>query len=275
MSSTRPQPPQLWASRRGSLMRDLFPEFSDCYSRRLWAFRRGSLMRDGSKLAVVQPLERPPPVPQLRVRPYLHDHPVLQHDNPIRTADRRQPMRDDERRSASLQLLQRFQQQRLRLRVQRTRRLIQNQNRCILEEGPRDREALPLAASQADPSFSDLGLVSLGQRRNKLVSTCSTSCRLNLPKSYPWSGIRDIFANAGREQNRLLKHERDVSAKGPQAEGSHINPIEGDPTSRWVIEAQEQARQRRLPGPGGPDESAGRAGGKCQANVAAGTDTVP
>jgi len=70
-----------------------------------------------------------------------------------------------------------------------------------------------------------------------------------------------------------LKHERDVSAKGPQAEGSHINPIEGDPTSRWVIEAQEQARQRRLPGTGGADESDGRAGGNVKANVAEGTDT--
>ncbi len=95
-------------------------------------------MRDGSKLAVVQPLERAPLVPQLRVCPYLHDHPVLQHDDPIRTPDRRQPMRDDERRSAFPQPLQRFQQQRLRLRVQRTRRLIQNQNRRILEEGTCD-----------------------------------------------------------------------------------------------------------------------------------------
>src|SRR2546421_1110084 len=232
-------------------------------------------MRDGSKLAVVQLLERSSPMLQLCRCPYLHHHSVLEYDDPIRAPDRGQSMRDDERRSAFPQPLQRFQQQCLRLRVQRTRRLIQNKNRGILEEGTRDREALPLAARQGDPSFSDLGLVSLRQRHDKLVSTCSASCRLNLLDSYSWSSIRDIFSNAGREQNWLLKHERDVSAQRLQGEGSQISTIKGDPTGYGIIEAQEQARQRRLASTGGADEGHGRAGGNVKAHVAEGMVPCP
>jgi hypothetical protein len=81
-------------------------------------------MGDGAKLAVVQSLERAMPVPQLLMRSYLHDHPILEYDDLVCTPDRRQSMSYDECRSAFLQPLQRFQQLRLRLRIQRTRRFI-------------------------------------------------------------------------------------------------------------------------------------------------------
>src|SRR5690348_4520816 len=96
------------------------------------------------------------------------------------------------------------------------------------------------------------------------------SCCHNLLKGYPWSSIGDIFANAGREQNRLLQHKRDVAAQRLQGETAQISPIKGNSTGLGIIEAIKQARQRRLPGTGGANEGCGSTCRNINAHVAQG-----
>jgi len=90
----------------------------------------------------VDPLHRD----QLLVGATLHDAGISDHENHIRVADGGQVMRDKHRRPALHQASQRRDNRLLRRRIQIGRRLIQNQNRCIADDGPRNRDALALAA---------------------------------------------------------------------------------------------------------------------------------
>jgi hypothetical protein len=49
--------------------------------------------------------------------------------------------------------------------VERARRLVEDQDRRILEQGPRDRDALLLAARQLQSALADFGVVTVGQDR--------------------------------------------------------------------------------------------------------------
>ena len=51
---------------------------------------------------------------------------------------------------------------RLGLEVHRARRLVEDENRGILQEGTRERDALALTAREAHTALTDLGVVALG-----------------------------------------------------------------------------------------------------------------
>ena len=75
----------------------------------------------------------------------LDDAAVLEHQDHVGIADRRQPVGDDERRAAAHQLAHGVLDQHFRARVDAARGFVQNQNRRIGEERPRDRQQLFLA----------------------------------------------------------------------------------------------------------------------------------
>src|ERR687892_2762316 len=72
----------------------------------------------------------------------LDDAAVLEHQNEVGLAYRRQAMRDHERRAALHDVPQRLLNSRLRGRVERAGRLVQDQDRRILEHGAGDTQPL-------------------------------------------------------------------------------------------------------------------------------------
>ena len=57
-----------------------------------------------------------------------------------------------------------------RFHIQCAGRIIQHQYRCMLCQRPRDRNALLLAAGQADTAFADYGVILLGEPVDKFRS---------------------------------------------------------------------------------------------------------
>jgi hypothetical protein len=76
----------------------------------------------------------------------LDDAPLVDHDDQIRLADRRQPVRDDQAGAIGQQRFERGLDQLLVVTVERARRLVEDEDARVLEERARDREPLPLAA---------------------------------------------------------------------------------------------------------------------------------
>ena len=114
------------------------------------------------------PLEQPPVdaavQPDQRFVPaLLDDAAAVEHQQPVERPHRRQPVRDDERGAAHHQPLHRLLDQHLRFRIEAGRRLVEDQDRRIGEEGARDGHALALAARQLDAALADQRLVALGQ----------------------------------------------------------------------------------------------------------------
>jgi hypothetical protein len=79
------------------------------------------------------------------MRPRLHNLPLIKHINHIRPLDGTQPMRHSNSRPALSRRIQRSLHHLLRLRVQRRRSFIEEQNPRIADQGARDGDALFLA----------------------------------------------------------------------------------------------------------------------------------
>src|SRR5688500_9550981 len=89
------------------------------------------------------------PSETLLVRPALDDAAAVQDEDHVGMRDRGQPMRDDEDRTILEQAVDGLLHEPLGFRIQRGRRLVEDQNRWIGEQRARDGEALALAAGQA------------------------------------------------------------------------------------------------------------------------------
>ena len=68
-----------------------------------------------------------------------------------------------------IEVLERFLHEPLVLGVQRAGRLVEQQDRRILQDGPRNGDALALAAGQPGAALAEEGVVALRQFRDELV----------------------------------------------------------------------------------------------------------
>ena len=78
----------------------------------------------------------------------LDDRALVEHDEPVEIGDRRQAVGDGDHGLAGHQVEQLLLDRRLDLAVERRGRLVQDQDRRVLEQRARDGEALTLAVAQ-------------------------------------------------------------------------------------------------------------------------------
>jgi len=132
---------------------------------------------------------------------------VPHHHDPARTPDRRQPVRHHEGGAPAHQAGQYLLDEHLRLRVQRGRRLVEDQYARMADEAPRAGEALALTAWRPCPVFAhqqgveparqpvhELQCVGVPQRRahGRLVGVRVVHA------------VRDVPPHGSVEQDRLL-----------------------------------------------------------------------
>src|SRR5690349_15245641 len=103
------------------------------------------------------------------MRPLLDNATLSQDDDAVRMAHGREPMRDDQRRAPRRKLIERLLDCRFRRRIERRRRLVENEDRRVLEENPSDSHALLLTARQLHAALADDGIKSSRKPRNHLL----------------------------------------------------------------------------------------------------------
>src|SRR5207302_7903758 len=97
------------------------------------------------------------------------DPPVLQHQERLATLQRTRPMRDQEHRAAAHQMPHRAEDYCFRFRIHGARRLVEDEDGAVLEEGAGERDALSLASRELRAALPDVGVVAAGQAHNELV----------------------------------------------------------------------------------------------------------
>src|SRR2546425_12324716 len=103
------------------------------------------------------------------MRASLYDATPLEHEDQVGVDDRREAVRDRERRAVAGDLLQLGLDRLLRLGGERGRRFVEDQDRGILENGARDRDTLLFAAGELEPAFADLRSITLRQAGDEIV----------------------------------------------------------------------------------------------------------
>ena len=107
---------------------------------------------------------------QLRMPAGFDELPAIDDADQIGTLNRRQPVRDHQSRAPAHQRPQSCLNLPFRFAVEGRGRLVEQQDRRVLQHRPGDRDTLALAAGEADAVLADQGVVTLRQLPDELVS---------------------------------------------------------------------------------------------------------
>ena len=99
----------------------------------------------------------------------FHGAAALDHPDAVGADDRLQAMGDDERRAPDPQIVERLLHLALRFRIERRGRLVEQQDRRVLQNRARDGDSLALAAGKLRALLADVGLVAGGELQDEIV----------------------------------------------------------------------------------------------------------
>ena len=117
------------------------------------------------------------------------------------------------RRAPLRQPVERLLDHRLVLGIDRGQRLVEDQDRRVAQQRPRDRQALPLAARQLDAALADDRLVALRQLPDELVRVGVARRRFELGLRRVGLAEPQILLDRAVEQIGVLVHDRDQPAQ--------------------------------------------------------------
>ncbi len=149
---------------------------------------------------------------ELCVRALLDDLARLHHQDAVAGEHGRQPVRDDEGGAVLHQPLERGLYQRLALGVERGRRLVEQEERRLAQDGAGNGDALALAARQRHPTFADRGIELLRQQADELQRMRELGRALDLGIACAGPAETNVVADRGGKDHRVLRHQRDAPA---------------------------------------------------------------
>ena len=168
-------------------------------------------------------------------------------------------MADDNHSATLLETFQRLHDHRLASKVDGARGLVQNEHRAVLQKGAGDGDALALATRELDPALSHLGVIAPGEPDYELVGVCRLGRRDQFVFGSLGLRVADVLGEAGREEHRVLRHDRELTSEVRQLEVAEVDAVEPDLTLRRVVEPREQIDQRALAGAGRARDAEARA----------------
>ena len=148
----------------------------------------------------------------------------------------------------------------LGLDIEVRRRLVEDQDRGVLDDRPRDRQALTLAAAQQQAVLADPRRVAVGQRRDGLVDASLAAGGLDRLVGHLRVGEREVVADRRVEQVHVLGHDAEHPPDVVGMELVELAAADQDLALVVVPEPQQQVDERRLPHPARPDDREAGAG---------------
>ena len=191
---------------------------------------------------------------QLGVRSALDDLSPLEHENLVGMDDRREPVGDHEYRPPAQQSVHRLLHQPLRLGIERRSGLVEDEDRWIPEQGPCNRQSLPLSAGQSRSPLAENRGVAVGELGDEGVRVRGAGRGLDLLVGVrqPPSPYAMLF--------RTESLKRTVSwltiPVSERSDGSlilaRVDAVDEDRALTWLVESRNQIDERALPAPLGP-----------------------
>ena len=143
--------------------------------------------------------------------------PASMHHDLVRIAHRREPVGDDEGGAAPHQLADGVLHQALGFRIERAGRLVEQQDRRVLQEGAGERDALALAAGEAPAAGADDGVVAVRQPHDEVVRRRGLGRRDDLLVGRVRPAEGDVGPHGVVEQDHVLAHHGDVRGAGSRS----------------------------------------------------------
>ncbi len=197
----------------------------------------------------------------------LADLAVDQHDDPVGVPDRGEAVGDHQRGPAFHQVLQRILNLDLRLRVEGGGRLVEDQDRGVLEDGAGDRDPLAFAAGELRPLLADQRVVAHRQAHDEIVGVRGLRGGGDLLLRLHDVAVGDVVPDRVVEEDRLLGHDRDLSPERLDGDVADVTAVDRDRPFRHVVKAGDQVDKRCLSPAAHADEGDHLAGADSEIDV--------
>ena len=201
------------------------------------------------------------------MRPLLPNLAVYQDDDPVGIPDRGEAVGDDQRGPPLHERLQGVLDLDLRLRIEGGGRLVQDQDRGILEKGASDGDPLALAAGELRSLLADEGVVALRQAHDEVMGVGGLRRGDDLLFGPSDVAVGDVVADRIVEEDRLLGHDGDLPPERLDGDRADVLPVDEDRPLRDVVETGDQVDERRFSPAAHPHEGDHLAGPDLKADV--------
>ena len=193
------------------------------------------------------------------MRAGVDDPSMVEDDDEVCAADRRQAVGDDERGPAGEEPTQSAVDPALRADVDRRRRLVEDEDARVCEEGSRECDELPLAERELEAALADLRVVAGGEIGDERVGSDGVRGRFDLGAGGAGPAEGDVVGDRACEEEALLRNDPELAAERLLGDAAQVGAVDRDPPVARVVEAREQLGDRGLSRAGVPDERDRRA----------------
>ena len=149
--------------------------------------------------------------------------------------------------------------------------IVEDEDAGAAEKGAGDGGALLLAAGESDAAFADGGVVAFGEAFDVVGDVGGFGGGFDVVERdvaiFTRHSKSDVFADGVAEEKCFLRNETDVAAQGVERELADGASVDEDGAGRGVVNARDEADERRFSGAGGADDSEAGAGGDAQVDV--------
>ena len=191
---------------------------------------------------------------------HFDDLAMVEHDQAVHRGDGREAMGDGDHGLAGHQPGEALLDRRFHFRVERRGRLVEDEDRRILEEHAGDGDALALAAGKLGAALADMRVEALPAPMVRKAGHERIGMRLTDRIAHRvFAGIRPavehVLADRAVQQRGVLRDEADLLAQRILRDLRDILPVDDDAAGLDVVEAQQQVGDRRFAGARAADEA--------------------
>ena len=192
---------------------------------------------------------------EFAVRAAFDDLPLLHREDAVAVDDAGEPVRQDQRRAALHEAVERLLDYRFIVGIDGGKGLVQHQDRRIAKHGAGNRDPLALPARKLDPLLADDRVVAVRQRVDEAPDIGDARRFLDLLPAGVRAAHADVFADGAVEQEGVLVDDRDVPADLREAHVPEVDAAERDAPGIGIEEAQQQAHDGGLAAAALPDHA--------------------
>src|SRR5437867_130212 len=204
---------------------------------------------------------------QLLVGPALNESALFEDEDQIGLGGRLKVVGDEQAGFPGHEAPERFPDPGLAFDIEARRRLVQDQDRRVADDGPCQGDPLFLPAREGTATLGDHGGVAVFELDDEIMGVGRLGGAHDFRNRGVGLAIRNVLLDAGGKQHRILRNDTDMPAEGLASIPLDVGPIDQDGSPDRVVEAEDQAGDRGLACTGRPHQHHPLTGGDRERHI--------
>ena len=189
------------------------------------------------------------------MRAALREVPLVEDDQAVRVAQRRETVRDGEGRAVLRELVDRVLDQLFRLGVERGGRFVEDQDLRVVDQRAGDRHSLTFTAGEGIALLADHCVVAVREIHDEVVRVRHLRRLDDFLVGGVGLRVLDVVADRAGEEVRLLQHDADLGAQRVLRDVLDVDVVDHDRAFRHIVQTHQEIDEGRLAGAGMPDHA--------------------